>query len=145
MFENSTWLHAPSSSESLMPAGIQKVPTVCPAQGEVVSDLGETRSGILLVKRGSGDGRCKGTVRVQGPYHGSWQQVIALGLRSSTRKGCRWPSGGLQVVACTAAPRPCLSPTPGSSVNNPTSPGKAQLWHLHPHDSMGGSHPQAKR
>lgn len=53
--------------------------------------------------------------------------------RGSASWATRAAEQGL-LVACTGAPRSCLSPAPGSSVNNPTFPGGA----LNQHASMEG-------
>lgn len=61
-----------------MLSGIHKVPTVHTAHGKVLSDPGEIKSNIWVMKPDTSEGQCEGTVGAQGPTAGP-QRVSVLG------------------------------------------------------------------
>lgn len=89
-----------------MLSGIHKVPTVHAAQGKVLSDPGETKSDIWVVKPDTSEGQCEGTVRARAP-----PQVLAEGRRpgplEQQSKGCWWPAQEHPGPAC---PQPLAPP-----------------------------------
>lgn len=88
MFKHSLWLPVPSSSESLTLSGIHKVPTVHTAQGKVLSEPGETRSDIWVVKRDTSEGQWEETVRTRAPS----QVGRHPGPLEQQSEGCWWPA-----------------------------------------------------
>lgn len=119
--KNSTWLHAPSSSvsdaswhsESAYCASSPGQGGVRPRRDQIRHLVGETEHRQWSEPR---DSESRAPTTGPGRRSSPWATGAAQGRAA----------GGLQ-VACSAAPRPCLSLTPGSSVNNPTSPVEAKL------------------
>lgn len=88
------------------------------APGKVLSGPGETRSDIWVVKPDTNEGQWEGTVRAQDPSTGPSRGSASWATRLAKQ---------VLLVACTGAPRSCLSPAPGSSVNSPTFPGAPSI------------------
>lgn len=97
---------------------IKRLLCVHTARGKVLSGPGKTITDICVVKPDTSEGQWEETVRAQGPTTGPSGRYASWASRGAKQ--------GL-LVACTGAPRSCLSPAPGSSMHNLTFPGAPSI------------------